>query len=765
MTKNKSRLLLITLLTLMVIGVYMPYFLTNTPFEYGGDLKPQWYPFFIEFKDQINLSNLLSGILPFYSWDLFLGTNYWASMSFYGLSDIFSYISLLFTTHFYTTYMIVTGFKVVLAGIFFFELSHQFSENNIAKVIVSVAYAFSAWIIYFYGQGTFISFYLYVPLFLLTVENALSKNKFIFFTLMTAVILMANYVLFFSLTLFLPIYVIYRYYLINNGFNGILKKVLTLIAHYILGVGISAVIIFPTFIYMMSNDRVGYTILNLTFDDLRVYYHLLVGMLVPSHVFIYVNNVFETNYHISREILLFSGSWVVLLLTQIFTEKDKTFKYATLIVYGLLFVLLFIPAGSSLMNGLSEYSFRWTYIIIIFNLLISLRYLSHIQDLNKKTLIFSLIVLIGLILSIIPITLQSQDQLSLINDFKPQILLFIYIVILMSIYTLLFVFKPKHTLLIVLSVFVLESFGFAFYNIGYFRRLPLDNWDQIHRATHVLEDSEQELNTYLNNLEEGNDTSYFRVYIPRESLYWNYSHNMNLIYDLKGVMTYQSTYQTSLNELKYISPSIMDFRSSWIFNIKEPQILNFVNVKYAIVTSIDELPVGNYKLIDDNFRWGFKVYKNMDYRELITTYSNIEDIQPLFDVHTIENADLNSIVYAHSEDINDIKTYLNEGSTSTLNSVYYYNNELHASLSTSTSSFAIITIPYDEGWKVIVNNQEVKTFKVNGGFIGIPVEANQNSIDMYFVPVGFKTGLITSVFSTIIIIILGLIEFKKARSI
>lgn len=37
-----------------------------------------------------------------------------------------------------------------------------------------------------------------------------------------------------------------------------------------------------------------------------------------------------------------------------------------------------------------------------------------------------------------------------------------------------------------------------------------------------------------------------------------------------------------------------------------------------------------------------------------------------------------------------------------------------------------------------------RKYNVNGGFIGIPVKQGQNKVEMYFMPSGFKLGLLIS---------------------
>ena len=72
--------------------------------------------------------------------------------------------------------------------------------------------------------------------------------------------------------------------------------------------------------------------------------------------------------------------------------------------------------------------------------------------------------------------------------------------------------------------------------------------------------------------------------------------------------------------------------------------------------------------------------------------------------------------------------------------------------------------PYDEGWRVFVNGQNVKTYSVNGGFVGFGVEAGNNQIEMYFTPVGFKQGAIISLIGIMGYVALIIHEKLKTRN-
>lgn len=199
------------------------------------------------------------------------------------------------------------------------------------------------------------------------------------------------------------------------------------------------------------------------------------------------------------------------------------------------------------------------------------------------------------------------------------------------------------------------------------------------------------------------------------------------------------------------------------FNIKNPDILQFLSVKYAIVTNPSELPEGlSWRLLTDNYRSGLLVYRNDDYRSLGTTYNQISTYEEIESAKLITH--LSDIVACESSDLMEIQNMMNSNHSVELENIAYQGNYLTGTCNTDESSFLVLSLPYDEGWRVFVNGQNVKTYSVNGGFVGFGVEAGNNQIEMYFTPVGFKQGAIISLIGIMGYVALIIHEKLKTRN-
>lgn len=69
---------------------------------------------------------------------------------------------------------------------------------------------------------------------------------------------------------------------------------------------------------------------------------------------------------------------------------------------------------------------------------------------------------------------------------------------------------------------------------------------------------------------------------------------------------------------------------------------------------------------------------------------------------------------------------------------------VHGSYSTSSDTLLFTTIPYDSGWTIRVNGQEVTPEKAAGAFIAIPLTVGDNEITMTYAPKGLYAGIVIS---------------------
>ena len=748
--KHKYFLMLLIVLGIGILAMFLPSLISGKYFVGGGDVKTQWYPFYI-LNRRATITSLKDHTLPFYSFVLFLGNNIWASKSSYGLFDIYNILTYVLDKNYFFIYDLQCILKIIISGISTYLLIDYIYKNKKISFIAGFCYGLSSFAVYFTSQPVFLSFYSLVPLYILGMEKYLRENKKYLFIIMVFILLLTNYYLFYALSLFSPIYFIYRYFNINNSFKKIITSALKLIGFYVIGVLLSAVVIVPAFLYVIQNERVGGLNLSLTYADLSIYFHLFISSFVPNHDYIYGNNVFEQDAHTLKEICLYCGTLITLVVPQIFTEKEIRYKKSTLIVYGIMVVSMFVPMIGGIINGFSEPCFRWLFIFILFNIITASRYLNDSSLINKKNLLYSLIIEIVVIVTMFVLCLVYKKYS--ISDYKIQLLIFVVTIIFMFL-NYLFISKNKNYFIVICAI---ELCIFScFY--GYKSLITAVSEEDVNSVTSVLADNDNyhNLRDYLNTLDDEND--FFRIYVPYDSLYWSFSHDLGIIYNISGLMTYDSTYSQSFNKMRSLNHSEIVDIIDWEFNIKDTNIMDFLSTKYSITASVDEIPFKDYEIIEDTYRGSLIIAKNLNYRNIVSTYDKsitYEELEVKYDNNT---SMLNKYV------ITDNKVNVGDNDSICKN-VIYYDNYFTCDLYTSKDGFAVIGFPYDEGWKIVVNGKETKYYECNGGMIGFSINGGDNNIEMYFVPSGFKIGFILSLIGGLSFVILVIYDKKKAKTL
>ncbi len=737
-------------IVLGVLVIYIPSFISGKYYVGGGDIKTQNYEYYLLAKRE-TLNALKNGTLPFYSFVLFLGNNIWASKPDY-LLDPFNIITYILPVDFYLINDFICIVKLLTAGIGTYLVINKIYRNEKAAALGGFLFAMSSYAVYFTSQPAFLSFFAIVPFYLLGIELYLSEKKKGLFIATVFLSFLISYYLFFALTVFTPVYFLYRYYNINGSFKGWFKSALILIVYYLIGCLLSCFSLVPGAVYVLGNDRVGKSSLSFTYDDIKIYLHLIYSRLVPSQSYIYANNVFDNSSHTIREMCLFTSSFVTVVITQLLSDRNKIFRRSTLILYLVMAVLAFVPYGSSLMNGLSEVCFRWTFIVVFIDVLVCSKYFIELESVNRKHVYIIAFISIGIILASF-LAAVSFESSSLI-DYKDQLIITLITVVALILVSL-FITNRK-VLTVIIAAEVIIACGYKGYN-------SIDcgvSKSYVVASETVLSDGRDynQLNDYLDSLEEGNEKEFYRVYVPFDTVYWANSTNFNIIYNLKGLMTYDSLFAPSFSILRDIVRTDITKTLSWDFDIQNKDLINLYSTKYSITTQKEEIPFDNYEILD-YYRDSMYIAKNLDYRPLGVTYTEYMNYWDLEKVYNNDPAKfLDSVVcyYGFSEVMKDEHQHY-------LHDIEYGNNRLSGYVETDDSTFMVLSLPYEKGWTIKINGNKTSYFECNGGLIGFAVPAGENYVEMSFVPDGFKEGCLLSLVGIILLGIVNTDVFKKVK--
>ena len=148
------------------------------------------------------------------------------------------------------------------------------------------------------------------------------------------------------------------------------------------------------------------------------------------------------------------------------------------------------------------------------------------------------------------------------------------------------------------------------------------------------------------------------------------------------------------------------------------------------------------------------VYKNLNYKGFGYTSSKLKytkDFNDTKDFYDYILVDDETIDISKYKDISEVKLNIDER----------YKNYFKANIDLDNDNILLIPIPNNKGWNIKVNGEMVTPISVNGGFIGLELNAGHNDIEMNFMSSYFKVGLLMSGFGVICFIVILVIDSRK----
>lgn len=689
-----------------MFGVFNVYFLKPNNFKLGYDFQSQHLFFYSDFKRLIN-----TGQFPFYSLNLFLGNNFFASKSYYLLGDPFAYITLLFSfENLIGAMFLIYVLKFLCAFLLFNHLLYIFGLNSRQRIIPSLAYCFCGWAMLFLEHPMFITWYSFLPLLLIGLENVLNKQKYFIFVVAISLVLLSNYYFFFTTSVFLTFYWTIRYFQIKEiNFKLYIKETLKLVLYYFIGVMLPLFLIIPSFIHLINNPRISTNfILTKKWVPIKIYFDLILKSFIgPFKVNDISQLLFNTNDYNTNNLTIYSSVLNLVLLPQFLYLKNKKLRNGFLVLLMIEFIILLSPYGASLMHGFKVANFRWT-LLLITTIIIVVAHVIKEDSLNKKMLLFTTV--FYLFLLFILIFAANHYHKPLWDHLKPEYNAIFASIFLVIIYFLILFFRFKYFKIILLIIFGIEIISYGNLTL---QRYPNENYD--YKLNKLL--SKQAID-YIKEIE--GEKSFYRIYVPYHHYNFWMPHNVNLYYDFKSAYTYDSL--SNPYSQKYAKEYLGGYDQQLQFDINNPEILKKLYFKYYIVKEakfnlgkVDyhkkELDLNAHKEFELLKDFGeYKVYRDNSIENYPLSFSLLKD----------------NIMYAKSNVDGIVNT----------------------------------TIAYDDGFKVYVNGKVVECDK-NSYFLSFKAHKNDDVIIKYY-PKGIFIGLF---FTSCGLIMLLIIYFKERKVI
>ena len=282
------------------------------------------------------------------------------TLSYYGYTDVLNLPAALFGQDgMVYAYLLIDALRAYLAGACLIGYARRLGAGSgWALSCAGILYVFSGYGIYNLAWHTyFLNAAMYLPLMLLCVEDILAERGWIGLTLVTALMLLANFYFAYMNTLIAVVYIALR--LIararTRGLRGTARDGFTLLGSYLLGAALSAVVFVPVVIAFLRNARLGvttgYSGSMLRYPN-RYYSGMFINMFTVRGM---VGNWTILNY---APLALFGGACLLF----------RRGRRAWVPRIGLLLSLLAlsVPMVGRIMNGGAYVNNRWCYVLGMF---------------------------------------------------------------------------------------------------------------------------------------------------------------------------------------------------------------------------------------------------------------------------------------------------------------------------------------------------------------------------------------------------------------
>lgn len=734
--------------------IYRSYILRSEPFELYADYVAQHIPFYEEFFRLLKEGNIG------WSWNTFLGTNFYGSKGYYMVGDVFAYlcyfINLIFNNTIYSMF-IMTLIKLYFGFVGFYLFLRKHNINYLISGLFALTFVCSGWVGLFVEQPMFISVYVYIPYILLGLERIVYDKKPLIFIVGVALMISTNFYLAWSFCFFLLLYWIIRYLQIKDKFifNEFIKESLKILGYFLVGVLLSAIIWLPTVYHVSQSPRTqnGGTIASYGWlwsfrQVLRILQNFFVPFVGGDNASLYKNEWYYFN-----QVGLYAGM-LPLISTGVYClkkNKNKTEKLNAILVVICLLTLVSPKIGKIF---LLTYSLRYFYYVLLAMLIVGATYVNEIYKngfYNKKELI--IISLVSLTLSIVLCFVIPNIlgyDITIYSEFKPyiksMICILIYFVILMFI-------KNKKVVLALLLLF--STYEITSQYKTQIRNLHNFNIQVIGQYNEYKSDTLHELVDYIKSIDYG----FYRINFACLS-----NRNLSMTLDMPTVSTYDSTYEFAIEpflDLLRLYPDV-----DWNFSLEDPTLYSLLDVKYVISNSYDFLTYGEviYTGADD-----WKIYLVNKDNYLLRSYNNFLDFDELMEMskdwasyYLFEITDkLTDAVAIDNKYVDEFTTKYKDSQELKLNPDVVESNYVCFNFECKDDEFIYLSIPNDKGWTIKDNGEKLESISSNGGFIGLEISAGTHKLELTYTVPYLKVGQIISCVGLVLTIALEIISKKR----
>lgn len=333
--------------------IYYPFLSCNKSFIWNLDGINQHYPALVYYSRL--LKNLFAGKdIPLVDFNIGMGFDTLTTLNYYAIGDPVTLLSVFGgKENMEVIYRILILLRLYLSGISFLIYCIYRKKSGYPSVLGAFVYVFCGFVFYAgLRHPYFTNPLIYLPLLLLGIELILQKKRPYLFIIMTFISAVSNFYFFYMLTIITYVYAVIRFFYTYDknmqlpAWKLFLKTAFRTGLYYLLGIAMSAVVLFPVLYAFSNNGRFngGYEV-NLLHYSPAYYGTMALSFIAPN---------------------ITAGFWTqctfaVIVPAAVFVVFRNR-KYRQLRVFFIIgTVSLLIPFIGYLMNGFSYVCNRWEF--------------------------------------------------------------------------------------------------------------------------------------------------------------------------------------------------------------------------------------------------------------------------------------------------------------------------------------------------------------------------------------------------------------------
>ena len=784
---KKKKIFFITLSFIIPLLVYILVFfinglLTNKTVA-SGDMFAQYYPLFNYLKGILNGTNSM-----FYSYTKGLGGTMLGTM-FYYMSSPFNLLLIFIKQEniiYFIPYLIIL--KLSLCGLtMYLYMRKKFKKDSFGLLIFSLCYSFMGYNLNYFLNIMWIDVVIMTPLVIMGLDKIIEDKSPVQYIVYLFLSIVSNYYIAYMLCIFCVLYYIYnvilkkdkttiKKFLISSLLSGLMCSFFLIpcileTPNYMRVNGINNMLLFDyNFLNLFSKTYIGSLNLNdtLNFSSMNIY----CGIIILPLVYLYLTNKKIDKRERKHTLLLLSAMilpcfiGILNYIWHLFTiPSSYSFRYSFLLCFTLIIIAYksFIKleiTKEKIMKYLALYS------IISFFFIILICFGEYYDFLNYKLIWLTFLLLIiyfGLLL-------KKYKKLILILLLIENIIN-ISIIFSRTEFKYLDEYKKENEIIKPLiekyksNNYRIETTAFITFNDSIIMKyngisnfLSTTNKKTLNFLSQHENPKASKTNMFVYQMQNYTLDSLLGLkYIITNVTLENYKLVEQMKANDKTYNVYENPNYIGLGTVIKNECNNTENKYNCLFDIKEDLYKEYKNKngEYEIKKGyyyiyIDDIQDTNFEDLNEQLKEDF-YKKSIDH----ITYKSEKNKKIKLNIDETIDKEI-KVMYFDYDKFKTIKRNNLE--------VYEINkNALKGKINSKEDGILMITIPYEKGFNIEVNNKKVKYFEVADTFIGINIEKGENDIKITYKQPGVKIGILVSMLSATLCVIYTIIDEKKDR--